>query len=97
MRLRRRRFEIHDITCREAVRLMSRYLDHQLGHDDRVRLEAHLTECDHCTDHFEHMRITIAVTGELREEDLDPLAREDLMDLYRRWRSDTHRRWSPEP
>ena len=41
MRLRRRRFEIHYLTCREAVRLISRYLEHRLGHDDRVRLEAH--------------------------------------------------------
>jgi hypothetical protein len=31
------------------------------------------------------------VTGRLREDDLDPLAREDLMTLYRRWRSEPDR------
>jgi hypothetical protein len=35
--------------------------------------------------------ITVAVTGRIREEDLDPAAREDLMDLYRRWQRDRDR------
>ena len=38
--------------------------------------------------HLGQIRITVAVTGGIGEEDLDPAAREDLMDLYRRWRRD---------
>ena len=34
------------------------------------------------------IRITVAVTGRIREEDLAPAVRDDLMDLYRRWRRD---------
>ena len=77
-----------DLTCREAVQLMSDYLDDHLGGDDRARLEAHLGECDECTDHLAHMRTAIAVTGRLREEDLDSSARNDVMEVYRRWRRD---------
>jgi anti-sigma factor RsiW len=94
MRWRRQRFVEHDLTCREAVRLVNRYLDDQLGPEDRDRLEIHLDECEHCGNHLEHLRITIGLAGQLREEDLDPLALEDMMNVYRRWRSDTHRPWS---
>ena len=88
MRFRRYRPGGHDITCRQAVTLMTQYLENSLDRDDRARLEAHLAECAHCAEHLRQIRITIAVTGRLRAEDLDPVAREDLMSLYRRWRSE---------
>jgi anti-sigma factor RsiW len=67
---------------------MTAYLDGALRGDDYDRLEAHLNECPHCTEHLKQIEATILVTGEIRAEDLDPVAREDLMDLYRRWRTD---------
>jgi anti-sigma factor RsiW len=86
--LRRRRRDGRDITCREAVSLITEYLEDALERNDRARLEAHLAECDPCTEHLRQIRITIATTGRVREEELDPLAREDLMALYRRWQND---------
>jgi len=80
--------DAHDITCRQAVALMTDYLDGALGPDDRALVEAHLAECENCAEHLRQIRITVAVTGRIREENLDPGAREDLMDLYRRWRRD---------
>lgn len=91
MRLRRRRHGGHDITCRDAVALLSRYLDGELAGDDLGRLEAHLHECDDCTEHLAQLRLTVALTGRIREEDLEPPAREDLMEIYRRWRDETGR------
>ena len=73
---RRGKPDAHDIICRQAVALMTDYLDGSLGPDARALVEAHLAECENCA---EHLR-------QIREEDLDPAAREDLMDLYRRWR-----------
>jgi anti-sigma factor RsiW len=78
----------HDITCRQAVALMTDYLDGALGADDHALMEAHLAECETCAEHLRQIRITVEVTGQIREEDLDQAAREDLMDLYRRWRRD---------
>jgi anti-sigma factor RsiW len=66
------------------------YLDGNLAYEDRERFERHLTECPPCTEHVKQIQLIVAVTGQLRNEDLDPLAREDLMDLYRRWRGDQH-------
>jgi anti-sigma factor RsiW len=86
--LRRRRPSGHDITCREAVSLVTAYLDGALHRADRDRFEAHLDECPHCAEHLRQIEAAILVTGTIRVDDLDPLAREDLMDLYRRWRAD---------
>jgi len=79
--------DAHDITCRQAVALMTDYLDGVLGADDRALIEAHLGECEGCAEHLRQFRITVAVTGGIGEEDLDPAAREDLMEIYRRWRA----------
>jgi anti-sigma factor RsiW len=88
LRIRRRRPGGHDITCQQAVGLVTEYLDDALSAADRERFEAHLAECDSCTEHFKQIRVTIALTGHVVEDDLDPLAREDLMVLYRRWQED---------
>lgn len=83
-----RRVAGHDMTCREAVSLVTAYLDGALGVGDHDRLERHLDECPHCREHVRQIRATVLVTGEVRLGDLDPLAREDLMQLYRRWRGE---------
>jgi anti-sigma factor RsiW len=67
---------------------MTDYLDGALSQDDVDLVEAHLGECEGCAEHLRQIRITVAVTGRIREDDLDPRAREDLMDLYRRWQRD---------
>jgi anti-sigma factor RsiW len=89
MRQRRRRKPSgHDINCQQAVSLVTTYLDGALPGADQERLQAHLDECPHCTEHLKQIEATILVTGEIRAEDLAAAAREDLMDLYRRWRND---------
>jgi anti-sigma factor RsiW len=89
VRLRRRhRPSRPDFSCQQAVSLVAAYLDDALPRADRARLEAHMQDCEHCGEHLKQIQVTILVTGEIRAEDLDPVAREDLMDLYRRWRDD---------
>ena len=80
-----RRSGEHDMTCREAVSLITAYLDGALGTGDHDRLEQHLEECPHCREHLKQIEATILVTGAVRADDLDALARDDLMTLYRRW------------
>lgn len=87
MRLRwQRRPDAHDINCQQAVAVVTAYLEQTLPARDLARFEAHLAECPNCQEHLKQVEATILVTGEVRAEDLDPLAREDLMDLYRLWR-----------
>lgn len=89
MKIRRRRSRRPQITCQHAVvGLLMDYLDDNLSQEDRARFERHLTECDPCAEHMKQVQLVVSVTGQLREEDLDPLAREELIGLYRRWRGD---------
>lgn len=81
----------HDMTCQEAVGLITAYLDGVLGTGDHDRLERHLDECPHCWEHLKQIEATILVTGAVRADDLDPDARDDLMELYRRWHGEAHR------
>jgi anti-sigma factor RsiW len=75
----------HDITCRQAVALMTDYLDGVLAPRDQALVEAHLAECEDCAEHLRQIRITVAATGQIRADDLAPSAREDIMAVYRRW------------
>ena len=77
------------IVCREAVLLMGDYLDGQLPNRDRLRLEAHLGECPHCSEYLEQLRVTIASLGQAEPAMLTNDALRELVDLYRRWQADT--------
>ena len=82
MRLLRRR---RDLVCRDAVALVTDYLEGALDAHDRARLETHLAACPHCHAYLEQMRATIRLTGEVRAEDLSPEAQDDLIALFRQW------------
>jgi anti-sigma factor RsiW len=77
------------IVCRQAVMLMSDYLDGQLSKRDRLRLEAHLGECPHCSEYLEQLRVTIASLGKAEPAMLSDDALHELVDLYRSWQADT--------
>jgi anti-sigma factor RsiW len=83
MLFRRRRA----LVCRQAVSLMTDYLDGALDERDRDRLEAHLATCPHCSEYLAQIRATIAAAGHVEPDDLNPEALDDLVGLYRRWRS----------
>jgi anti-sigma factor RsiW len=77
-----------DIVCRQAVELVTEYLDGALSRRDRRRFEAHLKKCPNCTAYLEQIRVTIQLTGSIEPDDLTPQARAELEDLYRRWREE---------
>ncbi len=76
------------MSCRELVQLVTDYLEGALSDKDRRRFEAHLELCDGCATYLEQIRETVAVSGELREESLEPDARDALLDTFRAWRSE---------
>ena len=53
MLFRRRRA----LVCRQAVGLMTDYLDGVLSRRDRERLEAHLADCPHCTEYLAQIKL----------------------------------------
>ena len=75
------------LVCRDAVALMTAYLDDQLDSRDRERLETHLADCPHCSEYLAQLRVTITALGEVDVDELSDAAVDDLVQLYRRWRA----------
>lgn len=75
------------IVCRQAVELVTDYLEGALTGADRARFEAHLAACPHCQEYLREMRVTIAALGRVEPESLSPAARDDLVALYRAWQA----------
>lgn len=74
-----------EMPCQELVELVTAYFDGALSRRDRRRFEAHIGGCEHCTAYVEQMRVTIAATGGLTEEDIPAEAREELLAAFRGW------------
>ncbi len=75
------------LVCREAVELISDYLEGSLSRANRRRLERHLRGCDACAAYLEQVRATIALSGQVQPEDLDPEVLEGLTDLFEQYRN----------
>ena len=79
--------EIADqLSCQELVELVTAYLDDALQPAERARFEAHIADCDGCTSYLEQIRVTIACTGGLAPEQLDPAAERALLNAFRDWK-----------
>ncbi len=75
------------LVCREAVALVSDYLDGRLSARDAARLEAHIEACPHCSEYLAQMRVTIDTLGHVEVDSLPDEALDDLVSLYRAWRA----------
>jgi anti-sigma factor RsiW len=77
-----------ELPCREMVELITDYLEGALSRSQRRRFEAHLADCEHCSEYLRQMRLTIEATGVLREQDLTADMQAEFGEIYRRWRSE---------
>lgn len=74
-----------DLACRQAVELVTDYLEGKLSLRQRRRFERHLRGCPHCTTYLEQIRSAVHLAGELGPEPLDADTRDGLIELYRRF------------
>jgi anti-sigma factor RsiW len=77
------------LVCRDAVALMTDYLEGRLPATDIARLEEHLAACPHCSEYLAQIRVTIDALGYVTPQDLSDDALDDLVSLYRAWRADS--------
>ncbi len=80
------RMVVDELPCHELVELVTDYLEGALAPDVVERFERHLLDCPFCDEYLAQIRQTIAMTGRLRVDDLDPTARDELLHAFRRWR-----------
>lgn len=72
------------ITCRDAVELITAYLDDALPVRERRILEHHLSRCEHCAEYLSQMKVIIAAAGRVDPDQLSPSTQQALIELYRR-------------
>ena len=77
------------LRCRQAVELLTDYLEGALPPRHRARLEAHLRACDGCRAYLEQLRATISALGQARPAPPDPVVRAELIELYRRYHAES--------
>jgi anti-sigma factor RsiW len=75
-----------EMTCRELVELVTDYLEDALPPAERERFEAHLADCEGCSNYLLQVRTTVRLVGALREQDLQPDARAALLGAFRGFR-----------
>jgi len=84
-----RRKRRRGLTCQELVELVTEYLEGSLSREDYARFETHIAACANCREYLAQFEQTIAVTGTLREDDLDPAARDALLAQFGEWRNES--------
>ncbi len=77
-----------DLDCIDLVEITTEYFEGTLPPAEVARLEAHLTECDGCTEFVRQMRVTQDTVGRLDAATLSAPARERLLMTFRAWRSE---------
>jgi anti-sigma factor RsiW len=79
--------QIDEMACNELVEVVTDYLEGTLTEKDRMRFEAHLTECPYCAQYVEQFRETISATGELTPDSIPAERRAELLEAFRGWRN----------
>lgn len=77
-----------EIACREAIAVITDYLDGALPARRRAALERHLAGCPNCSRYLAQIRVTIGVLGRVEPEDLQPEAMDELLEVFRQYRDD---------
>jgi anti-sigma factor RsiW len=78
---------IEQLSCQDLVELVTEYLEGALSPEDRDRFDSHIAACDGCRRYIEQIRVTVALSGRLTPEQLDPAAEAALLGAFRDWKS----------
>lgn len=76
------------LVCRQAIELVTDYLEGALSQTQRRRFEAHLARCVDCPEYLAQIRAVITLAGSITPDDMTPRMRGEFIGLYRRWRAD---------
>ena len=76
-----------ELSCRELVELITKYLEGTLPAADRRRFEEHLAHCPGCETYLEQIRVTLRLLGRLAEESLPPRMKGELLRAFRDWKA----------
>jgi anti-sigma factor RsiW len=72
-----------DLACKEAVEIMTEYLEGALPATEARRLERHLPTCPGCSEYLEQMRTVAGSLGGFREGSFPAGMRDGLIAAFR--------------
>jgi len=73
-----------EIGCLEVIRELSNYIDEDVKPELRADIQAHLSNCAHCTAIYDGLRNTITLMGDGRSFELPSGFSQGLRDKLRR-------------
>lgn len=73
------------LQCRQAVELVTDYLEDRLSGRQRRRFEEHLAQCPGCAEYLQQIRTSIAALQRVESEALSPAAQTELIGLFERY------------
>jgi anti-sigma factor RsiW len=76
-----------DLTCAEAVELVTDYLEGALPEPLRERFERHLAGCEACDSYLDQVRHTVATVGRLALDGVPDAVRSRLQRVFRDWKA----------
>ena len=77
------------ISCADALELMTDHMEGAFSPADAARFRAHLRNCEPCTVFLDQLRATIVIAGEAAPDEewaIEPDRVEALVELFRRER-----------
>jgi hypothetical protein len=76
------------LTCKEAVELVTEYLEESLLSEMENRFNQHLDSCPGCTIYVDQMRRTLHTLRRLTDEATPGEEKEQLLQLFQAWHND---------
>ncbi len=74
---------IRELSCQEIVELVTEFLEGAMDSPLRAAFDAHLANCDGCTEYIEQIEATIRVAGTIEPEALSPQFQAGLLEAFR--------------
>ena len=78
----------HEISCKQLVDLEADYLEESISDEARAKFEQHLAECGYCNAYVQQMHMTVKLTKQLSESEINKPAPNELLDIFRQWKQD---------
>ncbi|MDQ3106591.1 MAG: zf-HC2 domain-containing protein [Actinomycetota bacterium] len=72
--------------CQDLVESVTDYLEGALSPEGSDRFEEHLAECPYCATYVDQIKLTIALAGKIRHDELSAEVRAELLEAFRNQR-----------
>jgi predicted anti-sigma-YlaC factor YlaD len=73
----------NEVQCREVAEVLTDYLEGTMPAEQRTALEEHLVMCEGCTNYVEQLRVSVRLTGRLKEEDVPAAVMDTLLQMFK--------------